>query len=509
MSGDISLQIDYTEVRMKKLKFCFHKRSLAIAIMTVLAFLALLTSCLPEGVSMQFDSGLPAIQSITAQVMVDGAAPPTTAQPTGTPGEVTPGSTVSPTSESGQGEAATPSPTGEAEVSPTPTAAPEPSGTDVMISVEVANFEVVDKLGQEAVDGEGHLHFFLDAVPPVMSGVPAVSAPGTYVALADVTYTWPDVQPGLHIFSVELANNDHTPLAAPVVAAAVIWVPDASMASMPQITSISTQVMEAGEAAPPSPTGTPGGSPSPTTEPMEGAVDIMVSIQSANFEVVDALGAENVPGEGHIHYFLDAVPPTFPSILSVTAPGTYVPTAETSHTWTGVLPGVHLLFVELVNNDHTPLNPPVVAGTLITVMPAGVEPTTTPTPPASPTETATPTATVVPPLTTPPASPSPTGPSNGATTIDLVARNLSFNVDTITVPAGAQVTVNFSNQDPGIPHNFAVYTDSTASDVIFRGNIITGTATTTYTFTAPSEPGTYHFQCDPHAAIMNGDFIVE
>ncbi len=40
------------------------------------------------------------------------------------------------------------------------------------------------------------------------------------------------------------------------------------------------------------------------------------------------------------------------------------------------------------------------------------------------------------------------------------------------------------------------------------GEIITGPAETTYTFTAPSEPGTYYFQCDVHPS-MNGDFIVE
>jgi plastocyanin len=40
------------------------------------------------------------------------------------------------------------------------------------------------------------------------------------------------------------------------------------------------------------------------------------------------------------------------------------------------------------------------------------------------------------------------------------------------------------------------------------GEIITGPATINYTFTAPSEPGTYYFQCDVHPS-MNGDFIVE
>jgi len=70
------------------------------------------------------------------------------------------------------------------------------------------------------------------------------------------------------------------------------------------------------------------------------------------------------------------------------------------------------------------------------------------------------------------------------------------------------VTMNFENRDDGIPHNVAVYTDSSASRVIFRGEIITGPAEVTYTFTAPEEPGTYFFRCDVHPS-MNGGFVVE
>ncbi len=94
-------------------------------------------------------------------------------------------------------------------------------------------------------------------------------------------------------------------------------------------------------------------------------------------------------------------------------------------------------------------------------------------------------------------------------TVDLVAENIAFDKSTITVPAGAEVTVNFDNRDAGIPHNFAVYETSQASEPIFVGDIITGPALTTYTFTAPGEPGTYYFQCDPHPTTMNGDFIVQ
>ncbi|MCE5338312.1 MAG: cupredoxin domain-containing protein [Methanomicrobiaceae archaeon] len=94
-------------------------------------------------------------------------------------------------------------------------------------------------------------------------------------------------------------------------------------------------------------------------------------------------------------------------------------------------------------------------------------------------------------------------------TVDLTAENIKFDKSTITVPAGAAVTVNFNNKDSGVPHNFAVYTDSSASQNIFKGDTVTGPATTTYTFTAPATPGTYFFRCDVHPQQMTGDFIVQ
>jgi plastocyanin len=55
-------------------------------------------------------------------------------------------------------------------------------------------------------------------------------------------------------------------------------------------------------------------------------------------------------------------------------------------------------------------------------------------------------------------------------TIDLVAHDIAFNTSKITVPAGAEVTVHFKNEDAGIPHNFAVYETRAAEHAIFRGN---------------------------------------
>jgi plastocyanin len=106
------------------------------------------------------------------------------------------------------------------------------------------------------------------------------------------------------------------------------------------------------------------------------------------------------------------------------------------------------------------------------------------------------------------ASPGPSGSPAKSVTIDLTAKNMAFSTSTITVPAGAQVTVNFDNQDSGVPHNLAVYETSSAKKSIFVGDIITGPKKTTYTFKAPSKPGTYFFRCDVHPSQMTGSFIV-
>lgn len=123
----------------------------------------------------------------------------------------------------------------------------------------------------------------------------------------------------------------------------------------------------------------------------------------------------------------------------------------------------------------------------------------------------------IPPKTTPPATTTPTttptptaAPTpGGSVTVNLTAKNISFDLSTISVPRGAQVTIVFNNQDTSAPHNVAVYTDSSAAKSIFVGQIVTGPKTVTYTFTAPTTPGSYFFRCDVHPTIMTGTFIVQ
>jgi cytochrome c oxidase subunit II len=134
----------------------------------------------------------------------------------------------------------------------------------------------------------------------------------------------------------------------------------------------------------------------------------------------------------------------------------------------------------------------------------------TPAPSPAPSLTAAPSTTATPSSTAAPSpSPTSTNPPGAGNVIDLTAQNLAFDLNTITVTAGAQVTINFDNKDGGVPHNFAVYTDSSATTVIFRGQLITGPATVKYTFDAPATPGNYFFRCDVHPTMMTGTFVVK
>ncbi|MDD1677183.1 MAG: PQQ-dependent sugar dehydrogenase, partial [Methanomicrobiales archaeon] len=98
-----------------------------------------------------------------------------------------------------------------------------PSG-DIAVSVVVQNFRINTSLGTPDIAGEGHIHYFLDVDPPTQQGKPAVTAPGTYAATADTTYTWRNISSGSHRLSVELVRNDHTPLATPVTASVQVTV---------------------------------------------------------------------------------------------------------------------------------------------------------------------------------------------------------------------------------------------------------------------------------------------
>jgi len=105
------------------------------------------------------------------------------------------------------------------------------------------------------------------------------------------------------------------------------------------------------------------------TSPANGATlpqgDIKVTVQVNNFSLVEK--SVNNKNEGHIHYYLDVEPPTQSGVPAVPPSGSYVTSTETSHTWPNVSPGTHTVAVQLVNVNHTPLEPPVIAKITVNV----------------------------------------------------------------------------------------------------------------------------------------------
>jgi len=102
-------------------------------------------------------------------------------------------------------------------------------------------------------------------------------------------------------------------------------------------------------------------------------------------------------------------------------------------------------------------------------------------------------------------------PSGSALTVAaLPGARLAYDKDCLAVPAGADFTITFDNQDNGVPHTVDFVNDDSATQTFFSTGRTIGPAK--QTFTAPISqfpgPGTYHFRCLIHPAQMVGTFII-
>ena len=89
--------------------------------------------------------------------------------------------------------------------------------------------------------------------------------------------------------------------------------------------------------------------------------------------------------------------------------------------------------------------------------------------------------------------------------VTITSVDMEFDQTTIAVAAGESFTLALVNED-AVPHNVSIYTDSSASEDLFVGDVITET---TVVYDVPAlEPGEYFFRCDLHPE-MTGTLIVE
>jgi alcohol dehydrogenase (cytochrome c) len=214
-----------------------------------------------------------------------------------------------------------------------------PAG-DLPVTAEVANFNVVDKQGQPAAAGEGHLHFYLDVEAPTTAGQPAAPPTGIWAHVSGTNYTFSDVASGTHTISLQLVNNDHTPLNPPVVQKITVKVD-----TNPRLK---------------------------ISQPPNGAIkktgSITIDASVSNFNVVDKQGQPAAAGEGHLHFYMDVQPPTDPTKPAVPSGGVWAHISGTSYTFENVPVGIHKFYVQLVNNDHTPVSPIVTDSIQVSVI---------------------------------------------------------------------------------------------------------------------------------------------
>jgi hypothetical protein len=105
----------------------------------------------------------------------------------------------------------------------------------------------------------------------------------------------------------------------------------------------------------------------PAAESVIDTTTITIKTFVERFNLVDKTGQPNSPGEGHIVYYKDVTPPLVEGQSALTAEGSYIISMESSETWNNLQPGKHTFWVQLVNNDNTPLLPPAAVRVYVTV----------------------------------------------------------------------------------------------------------------------------------------------
>jgi hypothetical protein len=217
---------------------------------------------------------------------------------------------------------------------------PTVPGTDVKVQLltQDQNYKV-DTFAQKIL-------YYYDVEPPTAAGQSAKTAEGTFqepVLSSSLQYSviFKNVPVGMHTFSAQLVNSDYTPFNPPLTVQTSVTVPS----EVTQTPALETVVVEA---------------------------DYNFALNTASvygFRLNDdALGKANKTGEGHFIFYLDVDPPTVPGQPAFSSAGTYQ-VQTYSVAWKNLSAGKHTFSLQLVNNDNTPLNPPVIAKTVVNLLP--------------------------------------------------------------------------------------------------------------------------------------------
>jgi plastocyanin len=112
-------------------------------------------------------------------------------------------------------------------------------------------------------------------------------------------------------------------------------------------------------------------------------------------------------------------------------------------------------------------------------------------------------------------APAVSGGGGAASTSEAIAASgIKFDKSTLHLKANSTVTVTFTNNDAGVPHNFTVWPSQAVAEAgdtskaIKPGNTITGVAKTTETFKTGPPGQNLFYECTIHPTSMSGTIVV-
>jgi plastocyanin len=91
--------------------------------------------------------------------------------------------------------------------------------------------------------------------------------------------------------------------------------------------------------------------------------------------------------------------------------------------------------------------------------------------------------------------------------ITLSAKDIKFSAPCLVANAGEAFTIHFTNDDT-MPHNVAVYTDSSKGTKVMQGNIISNKGESMDYKVDAQQEGQLYFDCEVHPDQMNGTLYV-
>ena len=97
--------------------------------------------------------------------------------------------------------------------------------SDVEVTITTRNFLFAEDNEDTPVKNQGRAIYYMDIIPPTGPEGQEFRDKGTSGMIAESSFTWTDVSPGRYVFSVQLVNNDGTPLTPPEIVSADFEVP--------------------------------------------------------------------------------------------------------------------------------------------------------------------------------------------------------------------------------------------------------------------------------------------